>query len=96
MPELPQVAHRFGVRGVPMTSIDDRVTVVGALPEGRPLEKVLAAPGWLPDGAAVLDFGGGKGRLAVALAARFSAVGIAPEVRLLDPCQYLVAGPRAA
>lgn len=41
--EFPDVAHRFGVRGVPMTSINDRVTVVGALPEGRLLAKVLEA-----------------------------------------------------
>lgn len=41
--EFPELADRYGVRGVPKTVINDTVEFVGALPEAGVLEHVLRA-----------------------------------------------------
>ena len=39
--EFPELAQRYGVRAVPLTVIDDKVAIPGALPENVLLEQVL-------------------------------------------------------
>ena len=46
--EFPDLARRYGVRGVPKIVINDSVEFVGALPEDQYLSYVKAAVG--PDG----------------------------------------------
>jgi len=46
--EFPDLARRYGVRGVPKIVINDSVEFVGALPESQYLSYVKAAVG--PDG----------------------------------------------
>jgi glutaredoxin-like protein len=41
--EFPRLAALYGVQGVPLTVIDGRVRVVGAVPEGRLLAELLRA-----------------------------------------------------
>lgn len=41
--EFPDLAYRYGVRGVPKIVINDAVEFVGALPESQFLAHVLAA-----------------------------------------------------
>ena len=43
--EFPDLAHRYGVRGVPKIVINDSVEFVGALPESQFLTYVQAAVG---------------------------------------------------
>ena len=40
--EFPELSDRYGVRGVPQTVINGQGIFVGALPESRFLEQVLA------------------------------------------------------
>ncbi len=66
--EFPELARRYGVRGVPRTIVNEREAIEGAVPEAAFLRTVLAAAG-LPwpaqaDGAGQLDATGpGPGRL---------------------------------
>ncbi len=64
-----------------MASIYDLVMWVYYAAHGRkppdPARYVLAKPGWLLPGATVLDYGGGEGRWAVALAERAALVVVA-------------------
>jgi len=46
--EFPDLARRYGVRGVPKIVVNDSVEFVGALPESQYLSYVKAAVG--PDG----------------------------------------------
>jgi len=41
--EFPELVQRYEVRGVPKIVINEKITVEGALPEARFLEKVLEA-----------------------------------------------------
>src|SRR3990172_4643812 len=41
--EFPELAQRFGVRAVPLTVIDDRVAIPGAVPEKVLVEQLLKA-----------------------------------------------------
>lgn len=43
--EFPHLAHRYAVRGVPKTVVNETVAIEGALPEAQYLERVLAALG---------------------------------------------------
>jgi protein-disulfide isomerase len=49
--EFPDLAQRYGVRGVPKIVVNDRVEFVGALPEPQYLARVRSAVG--DDGAGV-------------------------------------------
>lgn len=57
--EFPELARRYGVRGVPRTIVNDRDAIEGAVPEAAFLRSVLAAAGPLgpaqTDGAGQLD-----------------------------------------
>ena len=41
--EFPDLSERFGVRGVPVTFVNDRHEILGARPEAAFLAEVLAA-----------------------------------------------------
>jgi len=49
--EFPDLARRYGVRGVPKIVVNDSVEFVGALPEADYLMHVKAAVGEAEDGA---------------------------------------------
>jgi predicted DsbA family dithiol-disulfide isomerase len=42
--EFPDLARRYQVTGVPKTVVDDRVEILGALPEGVFVAQALARP----------------------------------------------------
>lgn len=41
--EFPDLSERYGVRGVPMTVVNDRISIVGARPEPSFVAEVLKA-----------------------------------------------------
>lgn len=41
--EFPHLVHRYGVRGVPKTVVNETVFIEGALPESAYLDRVLQA-----------------------------------------------------
>ena len=41
--EFPDLARRYAVRGVPKTVVNDRVEIMGALPENEFVQQVLKA-----------------------------------------------------
>jgi len=41
--EFPQLSHRYGVRSVPLTVVNDKPAVTGALPEAHFLDHILMA-----------------------------------------------------
>jgi glutaredoxin-like protein len=42
--EYPDLARRYNVTGVPKTVVDDRIEILGAVPEDAFIEQVLATP----------------------------------------------------
>lgn len=44
--EFPELAARYGVRGVPKVVANERIEFVGAQPEARFLDHVLRAAAW--------------------------------------------------
>ncbi len=41
--EFPQLSHRYGVRSVPLTVVNDKPAVTGAMPEAHFLDRILLA-----------------------------------------------------
>jgi len=41
--EFPQLSHRYGVRSVPLTVVNDKPGVTGAMPEAHFLDHILLA-----------------------------------------------------
>ena len=41
--EFPQLSHRYGVRSVPLTVVNDKPSVTGALPEAHIVDHILMA-----------------------------------------------------
>jgi len=42
--EFPQLSMKYGVRGVPMTIVNEKPGITGSVPEPAFLDQVLAAP----------------------------------------------------